>query len=116
TAPKAIPLVQKVPPPVVEEAKPVEKPATLPGVATPAPTPYSAPPGDFRGHESEAIDIVLKQKIYDGKRTIGENARMIIEEMHEKELLHAAETGERLYLPDKITWSALHEDGTRYRV
>jgi hypothetical protein len=31
-------------------------------------------------------------------------------------LLHAADTGERLFLPDKITWSALREEGSRYRV
>ena len=37
-------------------------------------------------------------------------------EMHEKELLHAAESGERLYVPDKIAWAALREEGSRYRV
>jgi hypothetical protein len=36
--------------------------------------------------------------------------------MHEKELLHAADTGERLYLPDKLSWTALQEEGPRYRV
>ena len=59
---------------------------------------------------------MLKRKIYDGKRTVGENAVMMLADMHEKELLHAGETGERLYLPDKISWSGLHEEGPRYRV
>jgi hypothetical protein len=36
--------------------------------------------------------------------------------MHDRELIHAADTGERLYEPDKITWSALREEGARYRV
>ena len=40
----------------------------------------------------------------------------MLQDMHEKELIHAAETGERLYLPDKISWTALQEEGSHYRV
>src|SRR5581483_8387823 len=50
------------------------------------------------------------------KRTVGGQAKIMLEDMHEKELLHAADTGERLYLPDKISWSALRQDGPLYRV
>ena len=58
-------------------------------------------------------DLVLEQP---EKITVGSQAKSMLQQMHEKELIHAAETGERLYLPDKITWSALEEDGPQYRV
>jgi hypothetical protein len=70
----------------------------------------------WRGKEQQAIAMALQQKIYTGKRTVGINATLMLEDMHEKELLHAGDTGERLYLPDKIEWTALHEEGPHYRV
>ena len=48
--------------------------------------------------------------------TVGSQAKTMLKQMHEKELMHAAETGERLYLPDKMGWAALQEEGSRYRV
>jgi len=51
-----------------------------------------------------------------GTVTLGSQARAMLRHMHEKELMHAAETGERLYLPDKMSWTALQEEGPSYRV
>ncbi len=91
-APKPVPVVKAVP--------------VRPAIAT----------NSWQGREQEAIDLTLKQKIYAGQRTIGENAKLMLDNMHAKELVHAADAGERLYLPDKMNWSALHEEGPRYRV
>ena len=57
----------------------------------------------------------MRHKIYNGQRIVAENARIMLQSMHQKELLHAAETGERLYLPDKLSWTALREDAALYR-
>jgi streptogramin lyase len=93
----------------------------LPVPAAPAPVVATAAHKEsgkdkWHGREQEAIDHAMKTRIYGGKRTIGANAQIILDSMHDKELLHAAENGERLYLPDKLTWAALREDGARYRV
>ncbi len=70
----------------------------------------------WKGKQSEAIALVQNKTLPKSKITIGNQARAILQEMHEKELIHAAETGERLYLPDKIAWAALQEEGSLYRV
>jgi hypothetical protein len=107
-APAAAPAL--VPEPVLPPSPAAAPPE--PNVSAPAPEPVSP----WKGREQDAIAQVLKTKIYGGKRTIGENAKMILNQTHEKELLHAAETGQRLYLPDKISWSELQEEGARFRV
>jgi hypothetical protein len=81
-----------------------------------SPAPAPAPVDAWIGRQNEAINLVMAYPIPGTKRTVGGQAKMILEDMHEKELLHAAETGERLYLPDKIAWQALREEGPRYRV
>ncbi len=73
-------------------------------------------PDPWKGRQNEAIDLVLNKTLSKSKTTIGSQARVMLQEMHEKELLHAADTGERLYLPDKISWTALQEEGPHYRV
>ncbi len=70
----------------------------------------------WANRQNDAIQGVMAHKIRVIKTTVGELAKAMIEEMHQKELLHAADTGERLYLPDKIVWSALREEGVLYRV
>lgn len=118
----AIPIAKPKPAPVV--AKPVvppPAPPVVPGLADPAPTPAEAAkwtpaPDPWIGRQNDAIQTVMDRKIFSGKKTIGAHAKSMLLSMHEKELLHAAETGERLYLPDKSSWAALREDGSVYRV
>jgi len=66
--------------------------------------------------QMEAIKLVMAKTLPGGKVTVGSQAKTMLKQMHEKEIMHAAETGERLYLPDKMGWAALQEDGARYRV
>jgi hypothetical protein len=85
------------------------------------PEPYTPPkaaekPNPWKGKQNDAIALVQNKRLPKSKTTIGDQARTMLLEMHEKELIHAAETGERLYLPDKLAWSALEEDGPLYRV
>ncbi len=105
-------------PVVVPTMKPLAKQTEAQApIHTPAPTTTSLKSKDpWYGKEQGAISLVMKQKIYSGKRTIAENAKIMMQSMHNKELLHAAETGERLYLPDKLGWTSLREDGALYRV
>jgi hypothetical protein len=91
-------------------------PQAKPQVAPPGKPAPLVPIDPWKGKENDAIALTLHKKIYGGKRTIESNAQLILEELHEKELLHAADTGERLYLPDKINWSAIHQDEAIYRV
>ena len=70
----------------------------------------------WAGRQSDAIKLVMAKTLPGGKITVGNQAKTLLMQMHEKELMHAAETGERLYLPDKMGWAALQEDGARYRV
>ena len=70
----------------------------------------------WAGCQSDAIKLVMAKSLPGGKVTVGSQAKTMLKQMHEKELMHAAETGERLYLPDKMGWAALQEDGARYRV
>jgi len=64
----------------------------------------------------EAINLATHKKISTTGQSVGERAIVMLEGMHDKELLYAADTGQRLYLPDKIAWSALQESGPVYRV
>ena len=80
-----------------------------------APAAVSAP-NPWKGMQNDAIKLVQNKHLPKSKVTVGEQAKTMLQEMHEKELLHAADTGERLYLPDKMTWTALEEEGPRYRV
>jgi hypothetical protein len=93
--------------------KPVEEapkaPAALPGIK-------AAAQDLWIGRQSDAIDLVLAQPLTGGKRTVGGQAKAMLAQMHEKELLHAADSGERLYLPDKMSWTSLREEGPVYRV
>ena len=102
------------PSPVAKASPSPPQPVAAPGLSNPsAPAPVV---DGWRGREQEAIALTLKRKIYAGKRTIGDNAKLALQGMHQKELIHAADTGERLYLPDKMAWTALREEGPRYRV
>jgi hypothetical protein len=104
---------------VAPKPKPVEAeaPKAVPVKAVVAETPAPSVNVDtWIGRQDEAIKLVMGKTLAGGKRTIGLHAKMMLDEMHEKELLHAAETGERLYLPDKINWLSLREDGPVYRV
>jgi hypothetical protein len=76
--------------------------------------PRSADP--WAARQNEAIKIVVSKTLPGTKITVGSQAKSMLKQMHEKELMHAAETGERLYLPDKMGWAALQEEGPRYRV
>ena len=58
----------------------------------------------------------MNKKIGATPQSVSARARVMLEEMHDRELLNAADTGKRLYLPDKIEWSALRENGPVYRV
>lgn len=79
--------------------------------------PSSAKPGDvWAGRQNEAITLAMYRKICGGNATVVGQAKIMLEDMHERELTHAADTGERLYLPDKISWTALREEGALYRV
>jgi len=70
----------------------------------------------WKDRQSDAIQGVMKFRIAGGKLSIADHAKAMLEQMHDKELLHAAQTGERLFLPDKMGWSALREEGPLYRV
>jgi hypothetical protein len=129
--PKAVskPKVKSTPPParvpemnamllgvVVTEAL---KPAASAPVQSPVPAQKKIEkpvPDLYVNRQNDAISQVMKFRIAAGKITIGEQAKTLLETMHDKELLHAAEMGERLYLPDKLSWSALREGGPLYRV
>lgn len=114
-APKPEPIAEAAP---VSEPVPEPEPAAVPVTSIPgmSAATENAAPDLWKGKEQEAIERVLKCKIFSGKSTIGETAKLTLLGMHDKELLHAADTGERLYLPDKLSWSALREEGSRYRV
>ena len=73
-------------------------------------------PDPWMNRQAEAIKFVMEHKVKGAPRSIGDQGKLILEDLHEKDLLHAAETGERLYLPDKIAWLSLREEGPRYRV
>jgi len=93
----------------------------LPGIAAtpaspPAPTPVEAAPDPWKGKQNEAITLVMNKTLPKSKITIGQQAKALLQQMHEKELIHAAETGERLYLPDKMVSTALQEEGSHFRV
>ncbi len=92
--------------------------ASVPGVAAVSgPSSEGASPSNpWKGHQNEAIALVVAKTLPKSKITVGNQARAMLQEMHEKELMHAAETGERLYLPDKLAWAALQEDGPHYLV
>ncbi len=87
----------------------------VPEGAAPAPAPIPKP-DPWKGKQNEAIALVQNKTLPKSKITVGNQARAMLQQMHEKELIHAAETGERLYLPDKIAWTALQEEGSIYRV
>jgi hypothetical protein len=89
--------------------------AAIPAVDASVPSP-PRPLDPWAGRQNEAIKLVTAKTLPKSRVTIGEQARDLLQEMHEKELIHAADTGERLYLPDKLTWTALQEEGPRYRV
>jgi len=125
------PVAVAPPPPPAPEPEPISPAAVMPGVSAPAAvkppeaakpassasSPAAVPAFDpWIGRHNDAIAIVTEKKVAAGKQSIGSRARIMLEEMHDKELLHAADTGERLYEPDKVTWSALREEGSRYRV
>lgn len=121
---KAIP-ARKVAAKLVPVPTPVQK--ALPGLAVPVEilvegvTPAEAPrtPAEkdpWSDRQNEAIALVMNKTIPGSKSTIKAQAKAMLDGMHEKELIHAAETGERLFLPDKISWAALREEGARYRV
>jgi len=95
---------------------PVSAAVSVPGLPFPAPPASFPAPDPWAGRQAEAIELVIKKPLYGGKTTVGKQAALMLESMHEKELLHAAETGERLYLPDKIAWAALKQEGSMYRV
>ena len=81
-----------------------------------APVPGSTPSDPWAGRQNEAITLAMYRKICGGDATVVGQAKIMLEDMHERELIHAADTGERLYLPDKISWTALREEGALYRV
>lgn len=105
--PKALPGVSLTP-----KAAPAEAPAVLTAPTAPKP----AEPDLWIGRHNDAIVLVTQHRVSGGKETVQARAKVMLEQMHDRELLHAAETGQRLYLPDKMTWSALREEGSRYRV
>jgi hypothetical protein len=142
--PKA-PLVGLVPPVVVDKAAATAKPlkpiepvkttaaekmvtakkvvlptpaiTTAPGLTAPLPNLKMNNTSDpWAGRQNEAINLAMYKKICGDNATVIGQAKVMLQEMHEKELMHAADTGERLYLPDKMAWSALREDGPLYRV
>lgn len=89
-------------------------PITPPAPAVPTPVP---PAVDlWANKQNDAIRLAMAKTIGGGKTTVGNQAKAMLDDMHQKELLHAAETGERLYLPDKIAWAALREENSLYRV
>jgi hypothetical protein len=92
--------------------------ASVPGAAANGvPSIEAGRPNDpWKGRQNEAIALVIAKTLPRSKITIGNQARAMLQEMHEKELMHAANTGERLYLPDKLAWTALQEEGFHYRV
>jgi len=94
---------------IAPEVPPVDNAA-----AAPSPAERSADP--WAGRQSDAIKLVVAKILPGSKMTVGGQAKTMLKQMHEKELMHAAETGERLYLPDKMAWAALQEVGIRYRV
>jgi len=112
------------PPPAVATTRPMKtqtisvRNPTVPGLSSSAATitPMGVKPDLWARRYDEAMLLVQGRTIFAGKRTIGNHAKQMLSEMHEKELLHAADMGERLYLPDKMGWSALQEGGPRYRV
>jgi hypothetical protein len=82
-----------------------------------AASPAAPRPVDpWAGRQNDAINLVVAKTLPGSKVTVGGQAKTMLKQMHEKELMHAAETGERLYLPDKMAWAALQEEGARYRV
>lgn len=87
----------------------------IPPVDVPAPA-APRPSDPWAGRQSDAIRLVMARTLPGSKITVGAQAKTMLKQMHEKELMHAAETGERLYLPDKMAWAALQEEGVRYRV
>jgi hypothetical protein len=94
-------------------------PSTAAGHAPMSGLPEASAPGTpdpWLGRHNEAITLVMNRKIGATPQTIATRSRIMLEEMHDKELLHAADTGLRLYLPDKIAWNALRESGPMYRV
>jgi hypothetical protein len=124
-APKELAVVPALPAPSVDVPKPVvpalpglqQTPLVAKPISAPAKAPASPTPADpWAARQTDAINSVMAHPIAGGKQTVGGLAKMMLEEMHEKELMHAADTGERLYLPDKIAWSALREEGPVYRV
>lgn len=100
-----------VTPPAVALPGIVEMPVEVP----PAPEPV-AEHDQWSNRQTEAIEFVMNRLVPGSKVSIKTQAKAMLDGMHEKELIHAAKTGERLYLPDKISWAALREDGARYRV
>ncbi|MFA5974813.1 MAG: hypothetical protein WC859_01435 [Elusimicrobiota bacterium] len=118
---KAAPAPQTSKPKQVAPKQVSPKPAvpklTAPVVAaSPTPAPAATRADLWIGRQMEAISLVMNYPLFNKKRTIGSHAKALLDEMHEKELLHAADTGERLYLPDKLSWSSLREEGSIYRV
>ncbi len=119
--------VKAVPPPPVKTATPVSAPAVqapvvapappLPGVAASPPVEEAkVAPDLWAERQNDAIETVMNKSIPGSKTSIKAQARAMLDAMHQRELLHAAKTGERLYLPDKISWAALREEGSQYRV
>lgn len=103
--------------PVVPKPSVVLAPPALPrGRGKPAPAAAASGADPWIGRQAEAIDLVVNHPLFDGKSTVGGHAKAILEAMHDKELLHAADTGERLYMPDKLSLSSLREEGSVYRV
>jgi hypothetical protein len=80
------------------------------------PAPAQSVPDIWANRQNEAITAVMNQGIVNNKGTVASQAKALLDQMHDKELLHAAEKGERLYLPDKTTWTALHQEKSLYRV
>jgi hypothetical protein len=117
-APRPAPVVVREPEPkvVLPGLAPTEEPAPPAPVAAAPAAPKPEAVDQWIGRQADAIKAVMGQKIMGGKRSIGDHAKMMLNAMHAKEVLHAAETGERLYLPDKMNWLALREEGSKYRV
>ncbi len=107
---KAAPPIKRLPPKVITE---VEAPVVVPPPSLPGVKPAV---DSWADKQNDAIDFVMNKNVPGTKTSIKTQAKAMLDAMHERELLHAAETGERLYQPDKITWAALREGGSKYRV
>ncbi len=97
------------PVPVTSGPSAAGQPSALPPVVLKPLDPWA-------GRQNEAIALVRNASIIGGKSTIDTEAKSMLGQMHQKEILHAANTGERLFLPDKVSWSALRQEGVNYLV